>query len=141
MKVQISVHQYIKCSPEHVFSVLRNWNRYSTWWPVRVSVDTSDSDSFTVHPIPYVRIKIARDTEIIGRKIVYKYIAGPFRGEGIWFIENDPTTPGVTKVSYIIRLSPINKFFGIVSSTWFFRAKHCYDIRRIIGRICKVDPS
>lgn len=132
--IEITVTHNLKCTPEQIFKVLWDWERFSDWWSVPVTL--LQEEILVVKPLPFVSIFMIRSEADPPKRLIFNYIKGPFRGEGIWQIKEISDRAGYSHVQYTIRLYPINLFVQLVASTWFFRAKHRYDIYRIFDQLC-----
>lgn len=129
--IQITVSSDLSCSAQHVYDMLWHCERFSEWWPVRVT--NHGEQAIIVHPVPLVSIQMNRIAAEPPRRIVYEYVTGPFRGEGEWSIRE---LPNGAHVDYTIRLRPVNALIALGASTPMFRFKHRQDILAIMGLIC-----
>ena len=134
--IEIRVSHNIDVSQSKAFEVLRAWELYPNWWPVRVTTCEAPEFALVVFPLPLVRIFLVPEHIESGKRIVFRYVRGPFRGTGTWELVS--CGEGGVTVSYSIALNPTNWLVAALASTAAFRSKHCHDIRSIVKCIERV---
>lgn len=113
--------------------MLWDWEHFSDWWPRPVTVKQK---GIRFQPIPFLHIEWVRLDGKPFHTVRYQYTRGPFRGEGVWQIDENPHRPGWIHVQYAVCLYPVNWLVKMLASTWAFRFKHERDIQSILKRMC-----
>lgn len=86
-----------------------------------------------IRPLPFVALAVRPEVLDPGRRLAYTYLAGPFRGRGVWTVAAEGAL--ASRVTYEIALLPVNRLVALAASTPLFRAKHRRDIAAIIERL------
>lgn len=116
---------------------LREFGRYSTWWPgvFRVRLDPSVSgDAVVFQPVPGVRV----GWKLLQRPVEegclhFEYHRGPHHGRGRWCFAPEPI--GGTSLSLEIEVRPKNALFAIGYKLTGFAGRHSRDIATLVAAL------
>ena len=133
--IEISVSDIVEAQVNSVDNILKNYGGYKEWWIFPIEILETDGFYFQFSPIPCIRIGLRENYYHPKKKLQFEYVRGPFRGIGFWELEDLGNRN--TKISYTIKLEPINDFIGLMAKTKSFRWKHSSDIKKLIREIEK----
>ena len=133
--IEIIVSDIINTRINKVDNLLKNYSAYNEWWLIPTETLKDKENYFQFSPLPFVKIGLEEDFYQPNRMLRFKYIKGPFRGIGQWQLEKSENDS--TKISYTIRIKPINSIFGLMAKTKLFKWKHSQDILNIMKKIEK----
>ncbi len=132
--IEIVVSDIINARINVVDSLLKNYATYHEWWLIPTETIEDKEKYFQFSPLPFVKIGLEEDSYHPNNELVFRYVKGPFRGIGIWELEESADK---TRLSYTIKLQAVNFIIGLMAKTIFFRWKHSQDILNIMKAIEK----
>ena len=133
--IEISVSDIVKAQVNSVDNILKNYSGYKEWWIFPIETFENNRFYFQFSPIPCIKIGLKEDSYHPKKKLQFEYVRGPFRGIGFWELEDVGNSQ--TKISYTIRLEPLNNIIGLMAKTKIFYWKHSSDIKKLIREIKK----
>ena len=133
--IEISVSDIVNAQINSVDNILKNYNGYEEWWIFPIDIFETNKFCIQFSPVPCIKIGLKEDYHHPKRKLQFEYVRGPFRGIGFWELED--LGNGKTKLSYTIKLKPINNIIGLMAKTKIFNWKHSSDIKKLIRQIKK----
>jgi ribosome-associated toxin RatA of RatAB toxin-antitoxin module len=88
--IEIEVSGIVDAQVIHVYKMLDDCHNYTNWWKMPVKSRGIQSKSIEFPPILFTKV-VCKKIESEPSRIVFDYVRGPFRGHGIWTMEEiDP---------------------------------------------------
>jgi len=128
--------QKLPFSTCQVYKAIHMFDEYTHWWPKQYRVKKLPEHTKTISfsPAPPVKIHWEKGECLQDKQVQLFYTKGPFRGSGVWSMEE---TEGGTLLRYTTYLNPINPLFRAVAKTSLFRKRHSQDIQKIMRYLQK----